>query len=173
MSTRIRLATLRDVQTLAALVDGFAQNHPGAKHPRSIEAMTEAYLGPEAISRVLLAERDRTAFAFGAWRKTYDPYWSYFGGEVMALYVEPAWRGHGVALSLVAAIAAEIRAYGGHFLQGNYGDTVAPLYERLVTGRDERACHVSAERFETIAAAAGRSPREILKRWRETGQQFR
>jgi GNAT superfamily N-acetyltransferase len=160
-----------DAATLAALIEGFAQNHPGAAHPRSVEAMTEAYLGHAPVSRVLLAERNGAAIAFGAWRKTYDPYWSSFGGEVMALYVEPAWRGRGVALSLVAAIAAEVRAYGGRFLQGNYGDTVAPLYERMAVGRDERACHLSAEDFETIATAAGNSPREILRRWRETHQQ--
>lgn len=172
MGTRIRAATLDDAGTLAALIDGFAQNHPGATHPRSVEAMAEAYLSQDPVSRVLLAERKGAAIAFGAWRKTYDPYWSYFGGEVMALYVKPAWRGHGVALSLVAAIAAEIQAYGGRFLQGNYGDTVAPLYERMAVGRDERACHLSAEDFETIATAAGRSPREILRRWREIRQRF-
>jgi GNAT superfamily N-acetyltransferase len=166
-------AAINDVEKLAALIDGFAQNHPAATHPRSVEAMTEAYFGEAAISRVLLAERDGAVIGFGAWRKTYDPYWSFFGGEVMALYVEPAWRGHGVALSLVAAIAAEIRAYGGRFLQGNYGDSVAPLYERMAVGRDERACHLSAEGFETIAEAAGNSPREILRRWREAGQRYR
>ena len=154
------------------MIEGFAQNHPGAAHPRSVEAMIEAYLGNDPVSRVLLAERDGSVIAFGAWRKTYDPYWSFFGGEVMALYVEPAWRGRGMALSLVAAIAAEVRTYGGRFLQGNYGDSVAPLYERMAAGRDERACHLSAEDFETIAAAAGSSPREILRRWRETRQQF-
>jgi N-acetylglutamate synthase-like GNAT family acetyltransferase len=172
VSTRIRTATIDDAETLAALIEGFAKNHPGATHPRSIEAMTEAYLGHDPVSRVLLAERNGAAIAFGAWRKTYDPYWSCFGGEVMALYVEPVWRGRGVALSLVAAIAAEVRACGGRFLQGNYGDTVAPLYERMAVGRDERACHLSAEDFETIAVAAGSSPREILRRWRETRQQF-
>ena len=172
MSICIRAATIGDVSSLAALIEGFAQNHPGATHPRSAEAMTEAYLGHDPVSRVLLAERNGAAIAFGAWRKTYDPYWSYFGGEVMALYVEPAWRGHGVALSLVAKIAAEVRAYGGRFLQGTYGDTVAPLYERMAVGRDERACHLSAEDFEMIATAAGSSPREILRRWRETRQQF-
>ena len=88
----------------------------------------------------------------------------------MALYVEPAWRGRGMALSLVAAIAAEVRAYGGRFLQGNYGDTVAPLYERMAVGRDERACHLSAKDFEMIATAAESSPREILRRWRKTRQ---
>jgi len=158
---------------LAALIDGFAQNHPAATHPRSVEAMTEAYFGQNPISWVLLAERNDAAIGFGAWRKTYDPYWSFFGGEVMALYVESESRGHGVALSLVAAIAADIRAYGGRFLQGNYGDTLAPLYERMVEGRDERACHLSAEGFETIAEAAGHSPREILRRWLEAGQPFK
>jgi predicted kinase/GNAT superfamily N-acetyltransferase len=167
VNTGIRAATLDDVATMATLLDGFAQNHPAAAHPRSIEAMTDAYLGHDPISRVLLAERNGVAVALGAWRKTYDPYWSLFGGEVMALYVEPAWRGHGLALSLVAAIAAEVQAYGGRFLQGNYGGTVAPLYERMVVGRDERACHLSAQDFETLATAAGHSPREILKRWRE------
>jgi len=166
----IRAATIDDAATLATLIEGFAQNHPGATHPRSVEAMTEAYLGPDPVSRVLLAERNRTAIAFGAWRKTDDPYWSYFGGEVMALYVEPAWRGRGVALSLVAKIAAEVRAHGGRFLQGNYGDTVAPLYERMAVGRDERACHLSAKDFEMIATAAESSPREILRRWRKTRQ---
>ncbi len=171
-STSIRAATINDAETLAALIEGFAQNHPAATHPRSVAAMTEAYLGQDPTSLVLLAERNSAAIAFGAWRKTYDPYWSLFGGEVMALYVEPQWRGRGVALSLVARIAAEIRACGGRFLQGNYGDTVAQLYERIAIGRDERACHLSAGGFETIAAAAGRSPREILRRWRETRQQF-
>src|SRR5580765_3064484 len=102
VGTRIRAATIDDAATLAALIEGFARNHPGATHLRSIKAMTEAYLGQDPVSKVLLAERDGTAIAFGAWRKTYDPYWSFFGGEVMALYVEPAWRGRGVALSLVA-----------------------------------------------------------------------
>jgi len=164
---------MSDAETLAALIDGFAQNHPGATHPRSLQAMTAAYLGPDPISRVLLAERDGSAIGFGAWRKTYDPYWSCFGGEVMALYVEPPSRGHGVALSLVAALAAEIKAYGGCFLQANYGDTLSPLYERLVQGRDERACHLSTEAFETIASASSNSPREILRHWRKAGQQFK
>jgi GNAT superfamily N-acetyltransferase len=129
--------------------------------------MIDAYLGPNPISRVLFAENNGVAIGFGAWRKTYDPYWSFFGGEVMALYVEPAWRGHGLALSLVAAMAAEIKAYGGRFLQRNYGDSLAQLYERIAEGRDERACHLSAEAFETMAAAVGRSPREILRLWKE------
>jgi len=153
----IRAATIDDAATLATLIEGFAQNHPGATHPRSVEAMTEAYLGPDPVSRVLLVERNRTAIAFGAWRKTYDPYWSYFGGEVMALYVEPAWRGRGVALSLVAKIAAEVRAHGGRFLQGNYGDTVAPPARPPLTGSDLLSAELDTLARDRIYEAAVRA----------------
>jgi GNAT superfamily N-acetyltransferase len=104
-----------------------------------------------------------TAIGFGAWRKTYDVFWSMYGGEGIGLYVIPSHRGFGTAVCIIAAICAEIREEGGHFLQTSYAPELAPLYERVGVGRPERACHVSALAFDTLAAAAGRSAREIIR----------
>jgi GNAT superfamily N-acetyltransferase len=159
----IRSATAEDTPTLAALIDGFAIGHPAQDHPRSLERMREAFFGEEAVGRVLLAEVSRATVGFGIWRKTYDVYWSMYGGEAFGLYVKPSHRGTGIAVAIVAAICNEIRRHGGQFLQTSYSPELAPLYERVGVGRAERACHVSASAFQRLADLAGKPPREIVR----------
>jgi len=125
--------------------------------------MRDAFFGEEPVAHVLLAEKNGTAIGFGAWRKTYDVYWSMYGGEGIGLYVSPAHRGLGAAVCIVAAMCEEIRKAGGHFLQTGYDPELASLYERVGVGSPQRACHVSALAFEKLAAAAGTSAREIIR----------
>ena len=115
------------------------------------------------MAQVLLAEKNQTAIGFGAWRLTYDVYWSMFGGEAIGLYVSPSHRFLGIPVCIVAAMCAEIREHGGHFIQTSYGEPLASLYERVGVGRPERACHVSARAFEQLAAAAGAPARDIIR----------
>lgn len=126
-------------------------------------ALEEAVFGPQQMAQVLVAERGSTLIGFGAWRKTYDFFWSLFGGDGLGLFVVPALRGHGVAAMIVAAMCAEIRQQGGGFLQTTYTAELAPLYERVAVGRAERACHVSALAFERLADLSGRPAREIVR----------
>jgi hypothetical protein len=159
----VRRATPNDIAVLAALIDGFAKGHPAERHARSVDRMQGAFFGNQPVAHVLLAEKKGTAIGFGAWRKTYDVFWSMYGGEGIGLYVSPSHRGFGTAVCIIAAICAEIREEGGHFLQTSYAPELAPLYERVGVGRPERACHVSALAFETLAAAAGTSARDIIR----------
>jgi len=159
----VRPATVDDIPVLARLIDGFARGHPAEGHSRSIEILKDAFFGCQPIAHMLLAEKHATAIGFGAWRKAYDLFWSSYGGDVLGLYVIPAQRGLGVGLSLIAAICADIREHGGHFLQASYDAVLSPLYERVAVGRPERACHVSALAFERLAAVAGKSARDILR----------
>jgi N-acetylglutamate synthase-like GNAT family acetyltransferase len=164
----VRRATENDVAVLAQLIDGFAKGHPAEGHPRSMDAMRDAFFGNAAVARVLLAEqagleKGGRAIGFGAWRKTYDVFWSMYGGEGLGLYVTPEHRGSGAAVCLIAAMCAEIRDAGGHFLQTNYAPELASLYERVAVGSAQRACHVSALAFEKLAAAAGKPAREIIR----------
>ncbi len=160
----VRPATANDIPALAVLIDGFAKGHPAERHSRSAERMREAFFGKQAVAQVLVAERQAAPIGFGAWRKTYDVFWSMYGGDGIGLYVTPSNRGLGVALCIIAAICAEIQGQGGHFLQTSYDPALADLYERVGVGRLERACHVSALAFETLAGAAGGSAREIVRR---------
>ena len=159
----VRRVTPEDLPVLAGLIDGFAKGHPAEGHARPVETIGEALFGNEPVAHALLAEKDSAAVGFGAWRKTYDLFWSMYGGDVLGLYVVPARRGRGVALCILAAICADIRDHGGHFLLGSYGAGLSPLYERVAVGRTERACHVSAAAFERLAASAGRSARDIVR----------
>lgn len=159
----VRRATADDVPSLTLLIDGFAKGHPAEHHSRSAESMRDAFFGYQSVAQVLLAERQSIPIGFGVWRKTYDVFWSMYGGDGIGLYVTPANRGLGVALCIIAAICAEIRGQGGSFLQTSYDPELAGLYERVGIGRPERACHVSALAFETLAGAAGRSAREIIR----------
>jgi hypothetical protein len=159
----VRRATPNDVTALAGFIDGFAKGHPAEQHLRSIERMREAFFGDHAVAHVLLAEKQGTPVGFGVWRKSYDVFWSLYGGDGIGLYVTPPKRSSGVALCIIAAMCAEIQAQGGHYLQTSYDPALAGLYERVGVGRAERACHVSALAFETLAGAAGGSAREILR----------
>jgi GNAT superfamily N-acetyltransferase len=159
----VRHATADDVLVLAALIDGFAKGHPAEGHVRSVEMLRDALFGGQPIANVLLAEKHATAVGFGVWRRTYDLFWSMYGGDGLGLYVIPAERGLGIGLCIVAAICADIREHGGQFLQASYDAELSPLYERVAVGRLERACHVSALAFERLAAAAGSSARDIIR----------
>lgn len=158
----VRAATAEDAPKLAELIDGFAAGHPAESHPRSLEQIRAAFFETEPIGRVLIAEIDSVAVGFGIWRRTYDLFWSMFGGDGIGLYLDPAHRGSGAVLCIIAAMCAEIRRAGGHFLQTSYDPKLAGLYERVGVGHPERVCHVSALAFESLADAAGRSAREIV-----------
>jgi len=159
----IRRATADDITVLAALIEGFASGHPAQDHPRSIDRMREAFFGHEPLGCVLLAENKRTALGFAIWRKTYDVFWSMYGGDGLGLYVGPSHRGFGIALCLIAAMCLDIQQQGGQFVQTTYNPELAPLYERVGVGRVEHACHVSAAAFERLAALAGKPAREIIR----------
>jgi hypothetical protein len=160
----VRRANADDAPALAALIDGFAEGHPAKGHVRSVEMLRDALFGCQPVAHVLLAEKHATAVGFGAWRRTYDLFWStIYGGDGLGLYVIPTERGLGVGLCIVAAICADIREQGGQFLQASYDAELSPLYERVAVGRPERACHVSALAFERLAAVAGSSAREIIR----------
>ena len=160
---KVRTATAEDVEILAALIDGFASTHPASECERSVDGLREAYFSAQAVGHVLIAEKGGCPIGFGVWRKTYDVFWSMFGGDGLGLYVRPSHRGHGVAIAIVAAMCDEIRRQGGRFLQTSYDPELAGLYERIAVGRAERACHVSARAFDALAGLAGKTPREIVR----------
>ena len=145
MSNRvIRRAGADDVVVLAARIDGFSAGHPAQGHSRSLERLEEAFFGKPILSYVLLAEKKTTPVGFGIWRKTYDLFWSMFGGEGIGLYVSPTRRGFGIA----AAMCEDIRRAGGQFLQTTCSPHLAPLYKRVAVGAAERREIAARDRLQ-------------------------
>jgi GNAT superfamily N-acetyltransferase len=159
---QIRVASVGDTPTLAALIDGFAVGHPAEKRHRSIEKLKEAFFGNRPVGEHLLAETSEGAVGYAGWRRIYDVFWSMFGGQVIGLYVQPSHRGRGIAAMLIAALCARVRDEGGRYLWSEYDAHLAPFYERVAVGKPCKECHLAGLAFQQVADLAGASGREIV-----------
>lgn len=120
-----------DLPGVERLVDLFATGHPAAGHSRSRTTLRAAYLGPQRMAELLVAERGGTLVGMGQWRRIHDLFWGMFGAEGEWLFVAPGLRGLGIGAAIVAAICARAQAAGCEFLHGHAGDAdVARLYAR-------------------------------------------
>jgi ribosomal protein S18 acetylase RimI-like enzyme len=161
---KVRRASVADVEVIQTLIDEYATGHPAERHPRPRPVIEAAYFGTSSASFILIATKRGEPVGFGAWRKVFDMFWAKPGGEMDGLYVRPVHRGRGIAISIVAAICADIRSEGGTFLRATYTEDVARLYERVAIGNDQRECHLSASAFQAVADLAGCGARELVRR---------
>ena len=159
----VRPAVIHDLHALAELIDEAAIGHPAEKLPRSLANLQQAYFGEKPVGEQLLAVTIASAIGFAGWTKIYDPSWSVFGGQVIGMYVQPAYRGKGIAAMLIAALCARVREAGGQYLWSEYDERLAQLYERVLIGKPCREGHLSGEAFQQIADLAGKSVREIVR----------
>jgi GNAT superfamily N-acetyltransferase len=160
----VRLARETDLDDVEEMVNDFVKGHPAEKHPRSRSALRAAYFGNAPVASLVVATRKGRVIGMGQWTLIYDMFWGMYGANVEWLYVRPEYRGHGVAVAIVAEICAQVRHAGGEFLRGGGDDEVERLYERVAIGRLTHECHVSAEAFQVLADLAGLTPREIVRR---------
>ena len=161
----VRSASEADLEDIADLVRGFVAGHPAELHARPLSRLREAYFGDAPVAHLLVATRRGRIVGMGQWTRTYDMFWSAFGGEVGWLYVRPEARGLGIPAAIVAEISRQVRLDGGELLHGGSEvDVVTKLYERVAIGAPGRSCYVSAEAFHAFADLAGLAPREIVRR---------
>lgn len=159
----VRRAVEDDLDAIARMVEDFVRGHPAERHPRARERLRDAYFGPAPVARIFVAVRRGAVVGMCQWAPVFDMFWSMRGGRAEWLYVEPAARGHGIALAIIAAICDDVRRSGGELIYGGYGEALAPLYERVVEGWANRECALSAEAFQVLADLAGRPPKDIVR----------
>ncbi len=160
---RTRPAVEADLAGLRELIDLFAASHPAARAPRPPEVLARAFFGPGAVTRLLVAERAGRLIGFAGWRPIFDLFWAMHGGEAEGLFVRAEERGRAVAVGLVAAVCADIRAHGGEFLRATYGEALARFYERVAIGGQVKECHLSATAFQRVADLAGKPARMLVE----------
>ena len=118
----------------------------------------------EGDVRVLLAASgDGSPVGFIAWTDAYDLHHCVRGGTVEDMYVEPALRGRGVGIRLLAGAAGSILEASGAFLRGTaVGEpAVRKLYARAAVCRDTAECTLSGRAFRELAGLRGRTLREL------------
>lgn len=161
----VRPAAEADLVAIERLIDAFAAGHPAATHARSRELLRAAYLGPDQIAELLVAERAGAIVGMAQWRRIHDLFWGMFGAEGDWLFVASGHRGSGIAAAIVAAMCARAKAAGCAFLHGHAGDPeVARLYARSAIESPGWSFFLSAAAFQDVAALDGLAPREIVRR---------
>jgi GNAT superfamily N-acetyltransferase len=68
--------------------------------------LADALFGPDAVPRVLIAERDGVVAGFAVWFRTFSTFLGRPGVWLEDLFVEPAQRGHGVGKALLEYLFA-------------------------------------------------------------------
>ena len=169
----IRSASTDDIEEIERMISDFVKGHPAENHPRSREALLEAYFGERPVTHLLVAERKGEIVGMAQWRLIHDMFWGMFGADAEWLYVKPACRGSGIVAALIARICAEASAAGARFLHGGGGEGPSKLYERVAIGMASRDCFLSAKAFQVFAGLDGLPAREIVRRLpsRELGLQ--
>jgi GNAT superfamily N-acetyltransferase len=160
----IRKAVPGDISEIECMVDDFVKGHPAENHPRSTEALRAAYFGERPVTQLLVAERNGELVGMVQWRLVHDMFWGFFGADAEWLYVKPEYRRSGIALALLARVAAEASKAGAQFLHGGGGEGPSKFYERVAIGQESRECHVSAKAFQVLAGLDGLPIREIARR---------
>lgn len=160
----IRSAVVEDAPALAALIEAYMREvFPGGEWGGSQAALERDGFGRHFEATVVVRDGDPVGFA--VWRMNYDLHNCIPGAEVIDMYLRPAERGRARVAQLVAAVAAEVQAGGGKYLQGlTVGETASSrrLYERVAIGFPGANVILGGAAFRTVAALAGKRAREIV-----------
>jgi GNAT superfamily N-acetyltransferase len=156
----VRLAAASDGAVLASLISAYMKETFDRPWGGSLEALQRDAGRVECLLAV-----DAAPVGFAAWTPAYDLHHCMPGGDLIDLYVEPAWRGRGVAAMLVTSVAKRIQERGGRYLSGMSvgAEATEQFYRRLAMRFPGAACIVGGRAFRTLAELSGRSPREIVR----------
>lgn len=149
----VRRAIPSDVSGVVSLIHEYALevfNQAGSVTP---EALLRDGFG--SVLEFLVAEKVGELVGFSAWEQTYDVIAGARGGVVLALYVRPDARGHGVGDALLSAVTHEVRLMSGTFLSAAGEDPrelsdSAPPTVRTLRLRGQSTRHRAADLRRSI-----------------------
>ena len=160
---QIRSAHLHDTKALVGLIRSYMLELFDLKWSGSLSALERDGFGAEFES--VVAESQKGSFiGFGAWRRSYDLHHCMSGGELMDLYVEPKYRGQGIALCIIASVAQQIHDQGGHYIRGKAipNQMVERFYSRVAVSFPGTEYNIGGRAFRCLAEISGQSSREML-----------
>jgi len=162
---RIRAATRDDANDLARLLSDYLREGYPCHIGSTADQLRRDVLSAAPLQQVLLAEQSGHSVGFVAWNPVYDMHWAVAGAQVADLYVAPPYRGRGIALALLAQLAADVRAEGGAFLRGGAYDrqSTRKFYGRIAVIAPSGETHLSGRAFRHLADLAGKPVREMVR----------
>jgi GNAT superfamily N-acetyltransferase len=160
----IRVALEEDVGALADMVNDFVRGHPAENHSRPEQALPAAYFSATPVAEIIVAELNGNLVGMLQWTRTFDMFWSMFGGLIEWLYVKPHARGLGLSAAMLAMACRRVRDANGEFLLGTGGEHLTSLYSRLASAAGAtQEYRLSGEGFQQAADLAGAQPRYVVR----------
>ncbi len=160
----IREAAPCDAEPVGGLLEAYMQETYQGVWGGSTQLLGRGLRNRE-VEIVVAETLDREVIGFVAWIDSYDLHWCMRGGEVIDFFVDPAHRGRGAAILLVARLAADVRGRGGVYLKGGAVDNhlVRQFYRKIAMCLPGGESYVSGRAFGLLADLSGKSLRAIVK----------
>ncbi len=169
MPYHIRDATPKDIPHLETLLKAFMQETFQRSWEGTGQKLARDGFGTE-FKMVVAEAANHQLIAFAAWASSYDLHHCVKGGEIMDMFVEPAYRGRGVAAQLIVAIATQIQQQGGVYLKGQAVENLNAqrLYKRCSWHFSAIECYVSRRAFRQLTELSNQSSRDVVRNLPET-----
>jgi GNAT superfamily N-acetyltransferase len=160
---RVRPATPKDIPSLCALLHAYMQEAFGQPWQGVPEAVERDGFGAK-FDMVVAETAEDGLIGFAAWLLSYDLHHC-IRGEVIDMFVHSKHRSRGIAIALLAAVAAEVQRRGGKYLKGQAVErTIAQrLYERMAICFPGADYMIGGRAFRRLAELAGKGVREIAR----------
>ena len=142
MSTRIRLATPEDIDSILAMSRGLAEEVGDPPPGLTAETFQRDAFGPEAWFQAFIAESAERSVGYALINRVFDPQTGTRGLFMTDLYVAPAERSRGLGKAIMQALARYAQEVDSHWMAWDVPD--------------------NAERARAFYESLGAEPREKL-----------
>jgi len=116
----LRDATPADVPVVVHFVRALAEYEKLLHEAKGTEAdFAAALFGPTPRAAAIIAEADGKAVGLCVWYRTFSTFTARHGIWVEDIFVEPAYRGRGIARAIFKRLAQQVKAEGGGRLEWN------------------------------------------------------
>jgi len=123
----LRDATPADVPVVVHFVRALAEYEKLLHEAKGTEAdFAAALFGPTPRAAAIIAEADGKAVGLCVWYRTFSTFTARHGIWVEDIFVEPAYRGRGIARAIFKRLAQQVKAEGGGRLEWNVLDWNEP-----------------------------------------------
>ncbi len=123
----LRDATPADVPVVVHFVRALAEYEKLLHEAKGTEAdFTTAFFGPTPRAAAIIAEADGKAVGLCVWHRTFSTFTARQGIWVEDIFVEPAYRGRGIARAIFKRLARQVKEEGGSRLEWNVLDWNEP-----------------------------------------------
>jgi diamine N-acetyltransferase len=119
----LRDATPADVPVVVHFVRSLAEYEKLLHEAKGTEAdFAAALFGPTPRAAAIIAEADGKAVGLCVWHRTFSTFTARHGIWVEDVFVEPAYRGQGIARAIFRRLARQVKDEGGSRLEWNVSD---------------------------------------------------